>query len=271
MAASSRILWLAFLAAYAAACGNTNAGTSRPEAQGEPVEPKTGNSEVNPASQTVQTSMGTLKISPIWHGTLAFEIGGTVIVVDPWSKAPPERLPKADLVLVTDIHQDHFDQSAIAQVLKSDGIVVAPQVVVEKLPSAEPLANGEEVTKHGIRILAVPMYNTQRGPEEGKLYHDKGRGNGYVLSFGETRIYISGDTECTSEMRSLSSIDLAFVCMNLPYTMPPEEAAECIKAFRPKTIIPYHYRGSDLGVLEQALEGEAGIELRLMDFYLPAS
>ena len=143
------------------------------------------------------------------------------------------------------------------------------QVVADQMPEAESIGNGEELTKHGVTILAVPMYNEKRGPEEGKLFHDKGRGNGYLLSFGETRIYISGDTECVSEMRSLPDIDLAFVCMNLPYTMPPEEAAECIKSFRPKTIIPYHYRGSDLSVLKQALEGEAGIELRLLDFYLP--
>jgi L-ascorbate metabolism protein UlaG (beta-lactamase superfamily) len=265
--ATFRVISLVVLSAVCVACGNTAA--TRPIVEGQNKAPEPATQAEHPEELVMETSMGTVKIYPIWHGTLAFEINGTVIVIDPWSKAPAERLPKADVVLITDNHQDHFDESAIAQVVKADSVVLAPQVVVEKFPKAEPIANGEQVTKHGIGILAVPMYNEKRGPEEGKLFHDKGRGNGYVLSFGETKIYISGDTECISEMRSLASIDLAFVCMNLPYTMPPEEAAECIKAFRPKKVVPYHYRGSDLGVLAQALEGEAGIELRLVDFYLP--
>ena len=129
--------------------------------------------------------------------------------------------------------------------------------------------NGQERVESGIGIRAIPMYNEKRGPEAGKLFHDKGRGNGYVLSFGDTNVYVSGDTECTAEMRALKDIDLALVCMNLPYTMPPEEAAECIKAFKPKVITPFHYRGSDLSVLEKSLDGTSGIELRLRDYYAP--
>jgi L-ascorbate metabolism protein UlaG (beta-lactamase superfamily) len=263
----SRIAKLALALSFVlASCGGSNAGAPAPEGEAKalPVAEVPTNE-----AETIETSMGTLRITPIWHGTLALQINDTVVVVDPWSKAPAERLPKADLILITDMHQDHFDKEAIAQVRKAESVILAPQVVVDKLPAAELLANGEEVTKQGIGILAVPMYNEKRGPEEGKLFHDKGRGNGYLLRFGETQIYISGDTECIEEMRALTDIDMAFVCMNLPYTMPPEEAAECIKAFRPKVMVPYHYRGSDLGVLEKALEGEAGIELRVRDFYRP--
>ena len=110
------------------------------------------------------------------------------------------------------------------------------------------------------------MYNLKRGPEAGKLYHDKGRGNGYILTYGGKRFYISGDTEGIPEMRALKNIDVAFICMNLPYTMPPDEAADAVKAFHPKIVIPYHYHGSDLTVFENALKG-TGIEVRLLDWY----
>jgi L-ascorbate metabolism protein UlaG (beta-lactamase superfamily) len=110
------------------------------------------------------------------------------------------------------------------------------------------------------------MYNLERGPEPGRLFHDKGRGNGYIVTAGETRIYLSGDTECTPEMRALADIDLAFVCMNLPYTMTPAEAGACVDAFKPKVLYPYHYRDSDLGELERALAG-SGVELRLRSWY----
>jgi len=115
-------------------------------------------------------------------------------------------------------------------------------------------------------VETVPMYNLTRGPSAGKLYHDKGRGNGYVLSFGGKRLYISGDTECTDEMKALKDVDVAFVCMNLPYTMPASEAAECIRAFSPKVVYPYHYRGSDPAEVSRALTGKP-IEVRLRGWY----
>ena len=111
------------------------------------------------------------------------------------------------------------------------------------------------------------MYNLTRGPTPGKLFHDKGRGNGYLLGFGDKTLYFSGDTECTPAMKALKNVDVAFVCMNLPYTMPVEEAAECVKAFKPKVIIPFHYRGSDTNAFKQALAGTPGVEVRLRDFY----
>jgi L-ascorbate metabolism protein UlaG (beta-lactamase superfamily) len=171
------------------------------------------------------------------------------------------------LVLVTDIHGDHFDKAAIEHVSGPNTAVVGPKVVTDELKGAVTLANGETKEIAGLSIEAVPMYNLKRGPSEGKLFHDPGRGNGYLIGFGGKRIYLSGDTECTAEMKALENIDLAFVCMNLPYTMPPDEAAECVKAFRPKVVYPYHYSGSDLGVFQRALAGEAGIEVRLREWY----
>lgn len=211
-----------------------------------------------------------MRVTPIWHGTVALSVGDMTIVVDPWSQAPAGRLPKADLVLLTDIHPDHLDTKALETVRKPDTIFIGPSAVAKSFPETRVLDNDQELTEHGIRIRAIPMYNTKRGPEPGKLFHDKGRGNGYVLSIGGTNVYLSGDTACTNEMRALQDIDLAFISMNLPYTMPPDEAAECIKAFRPAVVIPYHYRGSDLSVLEKSLAGLEDVQLRLMDFYAAA-
>ena len=218
-------------------------------------------------TDTLETSAGPVTVTPIHHGTLALGFSGKTLVVDPYSKAPAGSLPKADLVLITDIHQDHFDPAAVTAVRKADTVFVAPPVVAEKLPEAKVLKNGEKLELLGVQIEAVPMYNKKRGPEPGKLFHDKGRGNGYLLGFGDKKVYVSGDTECISEMKALKKVDLAFVCMNLPYTMPPEEAAECVKAFKPAVVIPFHYRGSDLKLFQSALADTKGVEVRIRDFY----
>jgi L-ascorbate metabolism protein UlaG (beta-lactamase superfamily) len=218
-------------------------------------------------SDTLETSAGPVSITPIRHATLALGFAGKTIVVDPWSQAPAGWLPKADLVLITDIHQDHFDPKAIAEVRKADTQFVAPPVVAEKLPEAKVLKNGEKLEVLGVKVEAVPMYNLKRGPEAGKLFHDKGRGNGYLLRFGDKTLYVSGDSECTPEMKALKNVDIALLCMNLPYTMPPEEAAECVKAFKPRIVIPFHYRDSDLKVFESALSKTDGVEVRVRDFY----
>ena len=128
------------------------------------------------------------------------------------------------------------------------------------------MANGEKKTWEKWTVEAVPMYNLKRGPSEGKLFHDKGRGNGYVLTYGGTRFYFSGDTEGVAEMRALKNIDVAFVCMNLPYTMPPDEAAEVVRAFKPKVVYPYHYSKSDMSVFAKGMEG-SGVEVRQLDWY----
>ena len=123
-----------------------------------------------------------------------------------------------------------------------------------------------EGSPKGIEIEAVPMYNLTRGPAPGQFYHDKGRGNGYIVTLGGKRLYIAGDTEGTPEMRAMKNIDVAFIPMNVPYTMTPAEAADAVKAFKPKIVYPYHYRGSDLTVFANALKG-TGIDVRLRDWY----
>lgn len=216
-------------------------------------------------SDTFETSAGPVKITPIQHASFMIEAGGKVIQVDPVGDFY-SGLPKADLILLTDIHGDHMSPPAIAQAKKDGTVIIAPAAVAKTVTDAQVLNNGESKQWSGWTIEAIPMYNIKRGPGPGKLYHDKGRGNGYVLTYGGKRFYISGDTEGIPEMRALKNIDVAFVCMNLPYTMPPDEAAEAVKAFHPKVVYPYHYRGSDLKVFEKDLEG-SGIDVRIRDWY----
>ena len=220
----------------------------------------------------ISTPQCDLRITPLHHATLLLQCGELSIYVDPVHDTSYAGLPKADLVLITDIHGDHLDLPALELVRREATTIVAPPAVAEKLPAAVKnvvvLKNGDKQTVLGLPIEAVPMYNLVRGPKPGALFHDKGRGDGYVLTIHGKRLYISGDTECTPEMKALPSIDVAFVCMNLPYTMPPSEAAACVNALRPKVVYPYHYRGSDPRELAKAVSG-ADIEVRIRDWYAP--
>jgi L-ascorbate metabolism protein UlaG (beta-lactamase superfamily) len=216
--------------------------------------------------QTFKTSKGDVRITPIYHAALMIQAGGKNIIVDPAKPADVSGLPSADLILLTDIHGDHLDPNLIAKVSKPDTQIIAPPAVVKTVTTAMPLSNGETKEWEGWKIEAVPMYNLKRGPSEGKFYHDKGRGNGYILTYGGMRFYIAGDTEGIPEMRALKNIDVAFIPMNLPYTMTPEEAADAVKAFHPKIVYPYHYKGSDTKVFAKALDG-TGIDVRLRDWY----
>ncbi len=213
-----------------------------------------------------QTKSGVVKITPIRHASMMIEAGGKVIHVDPWSQGNFDGLPKADLILITDLHPDHLDKAAIDKVKKNGTVFITPDAVAKTVTEAKAIANGQSTTWDKWTIDAVPMYNLKRGPAPGQLYHDKGRGNGYVLTYGGTRFYLSGDTEGIPEMRALKNIDVAFVCMNLPYTMTPEEAADAVKAFHPKVVYPYHYRGSEPEAFKKALEG-TGIDVRLRNWY----
>jgi len=216
--------------------------------------------------QDFDTSAGTLKITPIQHASLVIEAGGKVVYLDPVSGGNFKGLPQADLILITDIHGDHMDPKILPKISKSGTKILAPAAVAETVKTAVVIRNGETVHEGPFTIEAIPMYNLKRGPEPGKLFHDKGRGNGYVVTYGDKRFYFSGDTEGIPEMRALKNIDVAFVCMNLPYTMPPEEAADAVRAFHPKIVYPYHYRGSDLNVFKNALAG-SGIDVRILDWY----
>jgi L-ascorbate metabolism protein UlaG (beta-lactamase superfamily) len=195
------------------------------------------------AADVIPATGGAITITPLQHATFQIQHAGKVIQVDPWSEANMARAAAADLILVTDIHPDHLDPAAIDMVRKPGTPVVLPAAAENEVAGPTVvLANGETKTVAGIMIEAVPMYNLQRGPEEGQVYHPKGRGNGYIVTLGGKRIYIAGDTECTPEMKALKNIDVAFVPMNLPYTMTPAEAAQCVREFQPKIVYPYHYR-----------------------------
>ena len=213
----------------------------------------------------IPTSAGSIKMTPIQHASFLLEAGGKAIYVDP-AQGSYEGRPKADLILITDIRGDHMAPKIVESLEKPGTVVLAPEAVAQTVKQAKVIRNGETQQIGEWKIEAVPMYNLKRGPSEGKLFHDKGRGNGYVLTYGGKRIYISGDTEGIPEMRGLKNIDVAFVCMNLPYTMPPEEAAAAVRAFHPKVVYPYHYRGSDVKAFEKALEG-SGVEVRLGNWY----
>ncbi len=205
-------------------------------------------------------------IVPITHGSVVLKWQGKTIYIDPWSRGNYEGIPPADLILITDIHGDHMDPEQIAKSRKAETVIIAPSSVQETVTEAKVLNNGESTEVLGITIEAVPMYNQRRGPQPGKLYHAKGRGNGYVLTLGKQRLYLSGDTECIPEMKELQTIDVAFICMNLPYTMTPEEAAECVNVFKPRVVYPYHYRGSDPNVFKKSVT-YPGIEVRILDWY----
>lgn len=212
----------------------------------------------------VETSAGELQITFIGHGTLMFEFGDKVIHVDPWSRlADYSKLPKADLILLTHHHGDHLDQVALGQIRSENTIIVLTELCAEKVDGGIIMKNGDKQTIKGIQIEAVPAYNLVHKRESGEFFHPKGEGNGYVLTFGDTRVYIAGDTENTPEMKTLEDIDVAFLPMNLPYTMTPEMVADAVSAFRPRVLYPYHYGDTDLSKLVELLEDNKDTEVRI--------
>ena len=218
------------------------------------------------ANDKVHTAKGDLTVTPLKHASLVFAFAGHTIYVDPAMDAPIDALPKADYVFITHAHPDHMDPGMLDKVKKPSTVVVASVGVTDKIPAVTVMPNGDKKSFGDFEVEAVPMYNMVRGPAAGKLYHDKGQGDGFVFTFGDTRVYVSGDTECTPEMKALANIDVAFVCMNLPYTMPPKEAAECVNAFKPKVVYPYHYRGSNLDEFKSAVTAP-GVEVRVRNWY----
>jgi L-ascorbate metabolism protein UlaG (beta-lactamase superfamily) len=211
-----------------------------------------------------KTAAGAVRITPIRHASLLIQAGGQAIYLDP-SPGDYTGLPPADLILITDIHPDHMDAARIAQLRQPATVIVAPAAVVKNIPEAAVIRIGEPKQFGKWKIEAIAAYNIPSKPGA-QVYHEKGRGVGYVLSYGGKRFYFSGDTQNIPEMRALKNIDVAFICMNLPYTMPPEEAAQAVLAFKPAIVYPYHYHGSDLKVFEKALEG-SGVEVRIRDWY----
>jgi L-ascorbate metabolism protein UlaG (beta-lactamase superfamily) len=210
------------------------------------------------------TSGGELAITFIGHGTLMFEFAGRVIHVDPvGSLADYKTLPKADLILVTHEHGDHLDPGAIALLRKDKTDIVLTERAAGKLAGGTIMKNGDSITRSGILIEAAPAYNIVHLRSQGNPYHPRGQGNGYILNFGNKRVYVAGDTENTPEMKALKNIDIAFLPMNLPYTMTPEMAADAARAFRPKVLYPYHYGSTDPGELTELLKDQPEVEVRI--------
>ena len=216
------------------------------------------------APEEFSTAKGTVQIIPIQHASLMLKAGGKVMYVDP-AQGSYDGLPKADYILITDIHGDHMSAAIVDRLKQPSTVILAPKAVAATITSATVISNGESKTIGDFKVEAIPMYNLKPAAN-GTIYHDKGRGNGYILTYGGKRFYFSGDTEGIPEMKALRNIDVAFVCMNLPYTMTPQAAADAVRAFKPAIVYPYHYRGQDTNVFAKALEG-SGIEVRQRDWY----
>ncbi|MBL7075530.1 MBL fold metallo-hydrolase [candidate division KSB1 bacterium] len=212
----------------------------------------------------IKTSSGDLKITFIGHGTLMFTFSGMVIHVDPVSQmADYTKLPKADLILVTHEHGDHFDPKALEILRTEKTALVLTETCAKRVKDGIVMKNGDVKTIEGLKIEIVPAYNIIHMRKEGRPFHPKGVGNGYVITFGDKKVYVAGDTENTPEMKNLKGIDIAFLPMNLPYTMTPEMVADAAKAFKPKILYPYHYGNTDTSKLVELLKDIKGIEVRI--------
>jgi L-ascorbate metabolism protein UlaG (beta-lactamase superfamily) len=221
---------------------------------------------------TIPTSGGDVALHVIHHAAMTLTWNGTTILVDPAplgqtaDTAEFTALPAPALILVTHDHGDHFNVP-ILQAVSGNAAIVAPKAVFDKMPDdlkakTKVMKNGDKAEVAGVQIEAVPAYNSTPARLQ---FHPKGVGNGYVLTLGDKRIYIAGDTEDTPEMRALTNIDVAFLPMNLPYTMDIQQAASAVKAFKPKVVYPYHSRGSDLNAFK-AMVGDAA-DVRLLNWY----
>ena len=224
----------------------------------------------------IETKDGNIIIQPITHGTVVLTYNNKTIYVDPYGGADKFKgLAKPDFILITDIHGDHLNIETLKGIDTKGAIFIVPQAVADKLPSEynnqiEVLNNRQGIHRLGLFISAVAMYNF---PETDDSRHPKGRGNGYIIHFDDTKVYVSGDTSSTPEMRQLYDIDIAFVCMNLPYTMDVHEAASGVLDFKPVIVYPFHYRGKpdfqDVEKFKSIVNTEnSTIDVRIRDWYV---
>jgi L-ascorbate metabolism protein UlaG (beta-lactamase superfamily) len=216
---------------------------------------------------TFTTNQGNLIIHFLGHGSLWFEFNHLIIYADPFSKVGNyPQLPKADVILVTHSHMDHMDTTAISAIRKVTTHIFYTEACDQLAKYKEHktiMKNGDQQSYMGISILAVPAYNLVAKRPDGIPFHPKGEGNGYVVTFGNLRVYIAGDTENIPEMKNLGTIDIAFLPMNLPYTMTPEQTADAAKMVHPKIFYPYHYGNTDVSKLLDLLKNEKEIEIRV--------
>ena len=216
---------------------------------------------------TIQTQQGSLIITFIGHGTLMLNFHNLVIHVDPVSRyADYTTLPKADLILVTHHHGDHLDPAVIKQLTQTNTQVICSESCLQQLEDGIVMKNGESKEVMGLIIDAVPAYNLLHKRDSGEPFHPKGMGNGYIITAGDKKIYIAGDTENIPEMLALTGIDIAFLPMNLPYTMTPEMVANAVKTFKPKIVYPYHYGDTDVNQLLRLLKDflDTAVRIRKM-------
>lgn len=217
-------------------------------------------------TDTIKTSEGDLFITFIGHGTLYFTFKKLVIHVDPVSRyADYSKMPQADLILVTHHHGDHLDSEAIKQIMKKEGGLILTETCAASVEAGIIMKNGDTKTVEGIKVEAVPAYNLVHKRDSGEPFHPKGIGNGYVLTFGDVRVYIAGDTENFPEMKQLTDIDIAFLPMNLPYTMTPEMVADAVSMFNPQILYPYHYGNTDVSELVELLKDKKDCEIRIRE------
>jgi L-ascorbate metabolism protein UlaG (beta-lactamase superfamily) len=215
-------------------------------------------------SDSFNTSRGSLKITFIGHGSVMFEFDGKTIHVDPFSKMGDyTKLPKADLILITHEHQDHFDMNALDILRTPATALVVTETVAARITGGIVMHNGDQRAVMGLKIEAVPAYNLVHMRSEGVPFHPKGVGNGYIVTFGDKRVYLAGDTENIPEMKNIKGIDIAFLPMNLPYTMTPEMVADAAKSFKPKVLYPYHFGETDTAKIVDLLKDEKEIEIRI--------
>jgi len=212
----------------------------------------------------IKTSAGDVELFFIGHASLMMTFQGKVIHFDPYGKmANYTTLPKADVIFITHDHNDHFDLEALQHIQKRETVVILPPICSERIPEGWVVTNGERLDVQGIDVQVMPAFNMVNKRANGQLFHPKGIGNGYVLSFGDKRIYVAGDTENIAEMKALKDIDCAFLPMSTPSTMTPEMAANAARAFRPKILYPYHYKETDPNRLTELLKDTPGIEVRI--------
>jgi len=207
---------------------------------------------------TATTTDGPLLIQPLKHGSVLLVFKGKNYYIDPAQLPAGMNYAKADAIFVTHEHGDHCDPKALELLQEEGTVVIGNARSVEKLGRGEVMKNGDTRQVLDIRVEAVPAYNIER-----TQFHPKGRDNGYVLTLGGKRIYFAGDTEATPEMKALKNIDVAFLPINLPYTMTPKDAAEAARAFRPKLLVPYHQGQSNPQEVADALQG-SGVEVRVL-------
>lgn len=227
--------------------------------------------QLSSTPDTYDTENGALTVHPINHGTVAFTFDGKTIFVDPFGGAELfSDLDAPDIIFITDIHGDHLNPETLTALDTENTMFVVPQAVADQMEVtvAETIiiGNGESAEVMGLPVSAIPMYNLPVDDPDSR--HVKGRGNGYIINFGGKTVYLSGDTEDIPEMRSLEGIDIAFVCMNLPYTMDVNQAADAVIEFQPAIVYPYHHRGQDINEFKNLVDAaNVDVEVKLKDWY----